>query len=88
MAKGGTILLLVGSGRPVWLEVEHKVPLAVIHSALAKIGMVATDEEIKLLTRIKKSPRKEAIALARAHNKQKLAEWPSMAMHPPQLTKH
>jgi hypothetical protein len=80
-----TIHLLVGSKKPIWLEIERNVPLAVIHSALARIGMIATEEDIKLPARIKTvATEKEAIALARARNERKLVEWPSMAIYPTQ----
>lgn len=76
------VRLLVGRGEPAWLEIDRHVPFAVIHSVLDRVGVVATEEDIRLLARIRTAAtEKEAVALARAHNDRKLTEWPdSMAM--------
>ena len=42
-----------------------------------------TEEEVKLYARIEMAAPEEAVALARSHNDQKLAEWPSMARFDP-----
>ncbi len=85
MSEAVTIRLLVGRGKPVWISMSHDgmPPLTLIHRNLASEGLAMTEEEVKLYARIEMAAPEEAIALARSHNDQKLAEWPSMARFDP-----
>ena len=89
MRETDTIHLLVGRGKPVWLEFVGKIPPAIIHRSLARNGMVASEEEAKLIARIEAAATekevKEVVALARAYNDRQLAEWPNVPRDPTKL---